>query len=51
MGIELDKETIFALAVALLTWFGVFAYLLRLEALTKNLEKLVARGDDEREPK
>ena len=51
MGIELGKETIFALAVALLTWFGVFGYLLRLDALTRHLEKQVARQDTERDLK
>jgi hypothetical protein len=47
MGIELSKETGFALAVALLTWFSVFGYLLRLELLTKSLEKRLAPHDEE----
>jgi hypothetical protein len=39
MGIE--KEVLPILIVALLTWGGVFLYLLRLDNLTRELEKLV----------
>ena len=38
----MDKSLIPVLAVALLTWGGVFFYLLRLESLTRSLEKEVA---------
>jgi len=31
----------YVLAVALLTWGGVFAYILRLEKLTRSLEREV----------
>lgn len=43
------KETIFALAVSLLTWGGVWAYLLRLDMLTRALERQ-ARDLEPREP-
>jgi CcmD family protein len=36
----------FALAVALLTWFGVFGYLLRLDLLTRSLEKRLSRDEE-----
>ena len=36
---SLSNETLFTLIIALLTWFGVFAYLLRLDSLTRALEK------------
>ena len=35
----MQKETIFALAVSLLTWGGVWVYLLRLDALARSLER------------
>ncbi len=35
----------YVLAVSLLTWGGVFLYLLRLEGLTKALEKQVDRQE------
>ena len=35
----MPKETIFALAVSLLTWIGVWVYLLRLDRLTHALER------------
>ena len=35
--------------VALVTWLGVFAYLMRLESLTRALEKQVNANRDERE--
>jgi len=42
-----DKSLIPVLAVALLTWGGVFFYFLRLESLTRGLEKEVAAARDE----
>lgn len=45
MGIE--RELVPVLAVALLTWGGVFLYLLRLEGLTRALEKEVSRREAE----
>ncbi len=45
-----DKSP-FVLAVALLTWGGVFCYLLRLDAAVKNLEnELKAQGKKETFP-
>ncbi len=43
----MDKSLVPVLVVALLTWGGVFFYLLRLEALARSLEKEVAavRGE------
>jgi hypothetical protein len=38
---KIDSELLPVLFVALLTWGGVFAYLLRLEGLTRVLEKQV----------
>lgn len=35
--------------VALVTWLGVFAYLVRLEMLTRNLEKQVKANREQRE--
>ena len=43
------KETIFALAVSLLTWGGVWAYMLRLDRLTRALER-TARELEARHP-
>jgi hypothetical protein len=37
----MQKDTIFILAVALVTWGGVFAYLLRLHFLARALEAKV----------
>jgi hypothetical protein len=42
-----DKSLVPVLAVALLTWGGVFFYFLRLESLTRGLEKEVAAARDE----
>ena len=39
MEFAVSKETLFTLVIALITWFGVFAYLLRLDLLTRALEK------------
>lgn len=35
----MGDKSIFVLAVALITWGGVFLYLLRLSALAKRLER------------
>jgi hypothetical protein len=44
----MQKDTIFILAVALVTWGGVFAYLLRLQFLARALEtKINALERDE----
>ena len=45
----LTPDKLFVLTVALLTWGGVFAYLLRLDKLAKNLEAEVKAREDERE--
>ena len=44
----MNKETIFALAVSLLTWGGVWVYLLRLDGLARSLER-TARDLSERD--
>ena len=44
-----NKE-MFVLAVALLTWAGVFVYLLRVDALAKRLEKEVRAREQEAAP-
>ncbi len=48
----MGKETAFALAVSLLTWGGVWAYMLRLDLLTRSLQRatreLEAREGDPR---
>ena len=41
----MSKESLFVLVVALLTWGGVFLYLLRLELLTRHLERQVQEMD------
>lgn len=38
---RIDPQLLPILFVALLTWGGVFAYLLRLESLTRAIEKQV----------
>ena len=40
----MSTDLMFVLAVAVITWGGVFFYLLRLERLARNLEQQV--GDD-----
>ncbi len=47
----MDKSLVPVLAVALLTWGGVFFYFLRLESLTRGLEKEVAAARDESKDK
>lgn len=37
----------YVLAIALLTWGGVFAYILRLEKLTRSLEREVEAARNE----
>jgi hypothetical protein len=41
----MQKDTIFILAVALITWFGVFAYLVRLHILSRALEARINADD------
>ncbi|MDF2440678.1 MAG: hypothetical protein JWN98_1662 [Abditibacteriota bacterium] len=45
MGFELSKDAVFALAIALLTWGGVWFYLFRLDRLTRRVENMLR--DDE----
>ena len=40
----------FVLGVALITWAGVFVYLLRLDALAKRLEKELRYREEDRAP-
>jgi hypothetical protein len=53
----MSKETMFALAVSLLTWGGVWAYFVRVDLLARQLEKQAreldaagARDEDVRSP-
>jgi len=39
----MNRETLFVLAVALITWGGVFVYLLRLHFLTKSIVERIDR--------
>ena len=41
----MQKDTLFILAVALITWGGVFAYLLRLNFLAREIERKIDRGE------
>ena len=42
----MQKDTIFILAVSLITWGGVFAYLVRLHFMAKALEEKNAALDE-----
>ncbi len=44
-----NKE-MFVLAVALLTWAGVFVYLVRLDGLAKRLERELRAREEEAAP-
>lgn len=44
----LGKDLLFVLAVALVTWGGVFFYLLRLEQLARSLERQVEELEPEK---
>ncbi len=44
-------KSIFVLGVALLTWGGVFLYLLRLAAIAKRLESQLKAHEAEKEEK
>lgn len=48
MDVESLRQNLPILIVALFTWFGVIAYMVRLEKLTRNLEK---QADSAREPR
>ena len=41
----MNQETLFVLAVALITWGGVFAYLLRMNFLAKEIETKLQNHD------
>jgi hypothetical protein len=43
----MDNNTIYVLAVALVTWGGVFAYLMRLHFLARSLEEKLNRHNSE----
>jgi hypothetical protein len=43
----MQKDTIFILAVALVTWGGVFAYLVRLHFLARALEARINASEAE----
>jgi CcmD family protein len=40
-----NPDHLFVLAVSLITWAGVFCYLLRIDKLTKALEREVERKE------
>ncbi len=42
----MKQETIFILAVAIITWGGVFFYLLRLNFLARDIEKKISERDE-----
>jgi hypothetical protein len=42
----MKQETIFILAVALITWGGVFFYLLRLNFLTREIETKINQHNE-----
>ena len=46
MDIENLQRNLPVLIVVLLTWGGVFLYLLRVERLTRNLENRINESDD-----
>lgn len=46
----LTPDKMFVLAVVLLTWGGVFAYLLRLDKLAKSLEEEVRARELDSQP-
>ena len=43
----MEQETIFILAVALITWGGVFFYLLRLSFLAREIENKIIQRDEQ----
>ena len=50
MANAMAGREMFVLGVALITWAGVFVYLLRLDALAKRLEKELRYREQERAP-
>ena len=44
---HLTSDSIFILAVILLTWGGIFAYMLRLDKLTSSLERKLKETREE----
>lgn len=47
----MGNKEIFVLAVTLITWAGVFVYLLRVDALAKKLERELKYREEEAEVK
>ena len=45
----MGNKEIYVLAVALITWAGVWVYLVRLDALAKRLEKQLREREEEAE--
>lgn len=43
----MPNNNLFILIVALLTWGGVFAYMLRLNALAKSIEEMAKRNENQ----
>jgi len=43
----MQNNTLYILLVALITWGGVFAYLLRLNALARSIEESVKRHENQ----
>jgi len=47
MGAKMSQDSEFILAVVLLTWGGIFAYMLRLDKLARTLESQVKGRESE----
>jgi hypothetical protein len=43
----MKQETIYILAVALITWGGVFFYLLRIHFLARDIETKISRHEEQ----
>ena len=46
----MGNKEMFVLAVTLITWAGVFVYLLRLDGITKKLERELKYREEEKTP-
>ena len=46
----MGNKEMFVLAVTLITWAGVFVYLLRLDGLAKKLERELKYREEEKTP-
>mgnify|MGYP001555585431 CR=1 FL=1 len=48
---KLDPKIVPVLIVALITWGGIFLYLLRVDILTRKVQKEVERKTENEEPR